>query len=271
MHGEIIKMKKWDNPSGEESLTPSIKIAQGILLFYSIKYRSTFEKIKDDLSKIIEMRRFDIPIVIIGNHSDKNNREVSYEEAKTFADNYALRFYETSIENGGTIKQILQDIGEQLLFQECINTANKPNILDTENGILNNDENINDINLNINLELDDLEENLNIGELIESKNKKKYKSAKSGKDVTNSLDGESDIKHNLTESNIKKMKSSKQVSKFILYNSNSTTNIKKNKKPINLKNKKSIKKSESLILNDGKSNIGNYSFSNLNKNSSKKI
>ena len=94
MHGEKVKMKLWDNPSEEEFLSPSIKIAQGILLFYSVKSRNSFEKIKEDLSKIIELGRFDIPIVIIGNHSDATNREVSYDEAKTFADNYALRFYE---------------------------------------------------------------------------------------------------------------------------------------------------------------------------------
>ena len=268
MNGEKIKMKIWDNPSREEFLSPSIKIAQGILLFYSIKNHSSFEKIKEDLSKIIQMGKFDIPIVVIGNHCDSTFREVSYEEAKSFADSYALRFYETSIDNGGTIKQILQDIGEQLLFKECINTANNSKILDNENDILNSDENITDINL----EFDDLNDNLNIGELIKSKNKPNYKSAKSSKESNNSLNNtnKNDKTNSLTDSNIKKMKSSKQVSNFTLHISNSTTNVKKGKKPINLKNKNSGSKNGSLILNEKKSGFGNFSYFNLNKNSSKK-
>ena len=172
MHGEKLKMKLWDNPSTDEFLSPSIKIAQGILLFYSVKSRKSFEKIQKDLSKIIELGRFDIPIIVIGNHKTSQEREVTYEEAKTWADNYGLRFYETSIEKDGSIKTILQDIGEQLLFQECINTATVSN---------NNSVIINDIDKDENI---NLEENLNIGSLIESKNKesdKKEKQAKSEK------------------------------------------------------------------------------------------
>ena len=93
MHGEKLQMKLWDNPSTEEFLSPSIKIAQGILLFYSVKNRKSYEKIKNDLSKIIELGRFDIPIIVIGNHKTSQEREVSYEEAKTWADNFLFIFY----------------------------------------------------------------------------------------------------------------------------------------------------------------------------------
>ena len=273
MHGEKIKMKLWDNPPREEFLSPSIKIAQGILLFYSIKNKKSFEKIQEDLKKIIELGRFDIPIVVIGNHSDTKDREVSYEEAKTFADNYGLRLYEISIGSNITIKQILQDIGEQLLFQECINTANNS---------LNFD---NDINLNedVNFDLDD---NLNIGELIESKNKEN-KNENNNNEINNSLN-ENELKHNLSESNlfnsdinssVKKAKSNKQISNFSLFTSNSSANFKnnKNKKIISLKNNKAnqLNKSGSVILNNNnnKSSLINYSSFNIfkkNKNNSKK-
>ena len=228
MHGEKIKMKLWDNPSREEFLLPSIKIAQGVLLFYSVKNKKSFQKIQENLTKIIELGRFDIPIVIIGNHSDTNSREVSYEEAKTFADNYGLRFYETSLSSNITIKQILQDIGEQLLFQEFINTATNS---------INFDK---DINLNDNLNLD-LDVNLNIGELIESK-EKETKSAQNRK--TNELDEMNNeygnnSAHSLSNSNsfnydlsssIKKTKSNKHVSKFNLFGTNSSASNKRHKK-----------------------------------------
>ena len=116
IHGEKLKMKFWDNPSSDEFLSPSIKIAQGILLFYSVKNRNSYKKIQEDLSKIIELGRFEIPIIVIGNHKSSPERQVTYEEAKAWADNFGLRFYETSLENDGSIKEILQDIGEQFLF-----------------------------------------------------------------------------------------------------------------------------------------------------------
>ena len=129
IHGEKLKMKFWDNPSSDEFLSPSIKIAQGILLFYSVKNRNSYKKIQEDLSKIIELGRFEIPIIVIGNHKSSPERQVTYEEAKAWADNFGLRFYETSLENDGSIKEILQDIGEQFLFQECILSANNSVII----------------------------------------------------------------------------------------------------------------------------------------------
>ena len=271
MHGETIKMKLWDNPPREEFLLPSIKIAQGILLFYSVKNKKSFEKIKEDLTKIIELGRFDIPIVIIGNHSDADNREVSYDEGKTFADNYGLRFYETSFASNVSIKQILQDIGEQLLFQECINTANNTIKFDKE------------LNANDNLNLD-LDDNLNIGQLIESKTKIN-KSAKTKneieKDFEDELDeDESSLRQNSSGSNIfkydisssiKKAKSNKHVSRFNLFGNSSSTSSKRNKmKKIifhNNNNNKAnqVNKTGSLILNNSnkKSNTINYSSFNI--------
>ena len=301
MHGEKVKMKLWDNPSEEEFLSPSIKIAQGILLFYSVKSRNSFEKIKEDLSKIIELGRFDIPIVIIGNHSDATNREVSYDEAKTFADNYALRFYETSIESDVSIKEVLQDIGEQLLFQEIINMANDKtdnNIMKKDsNNIENNNNNIDNNNKKDNIDEDDLnlDENLNIGTFIESKNKDSDNNNKSNRgsgrlnrDARNSFSYESDTtsqklnkdgslledfsSSSIFSSSAKKNKSKNHIKKFTLFSNNSTTNIKnkKIKNPANIKNSSMLNKNPSFIINSNKkSSLLNYSNFNLVKNKNK--
>ena len=264
MHGEKLKMKLWDNPSTDEFLSPSIKIAQGILLFYSVKSRKSFEKIQKDLSKIIELGRFDIPIIVIGNHKTSQEREVTYEEAKTWADNYGLRFYETSIEKDGSIKTILQDIGEQLLFQECINTATVSN---------NNSVIINDIDKDENI---NLEENLNIGSLIESKNKesdKKGKQAKSEKkqDINFGKNFSSNDVLN-TDNNIYNKK--KKNIKHGLYQNNSSKNFKKIKTKLN-KNKTlttaNLNRNQSLILNTEINQNSNYSTLNTTNKTKKLI
>ena len=235
LHGEKLKMKLWDNPSTEEFLSPSIKIAQGILLFYSVKSRKSYEKIQKDLSKIIELGRFDVPIILIGNHKSSPEREVTYEEAKTWADNYGLRFYETSLEKDGSIKQILQDIGEQLLFQECIFSANN-------SVIIKDDENDNDKD-----EIFNLEENLNIGSLIESKNKESDKKNKTEKikEKRNSIsykDKEDILEKNYSSNNIfdkdgknnikNKGNNNKPQLKKKLFKTNSSYNLQKNKPTI---------------------------------------
>ena len=270
MHGEKLQMKLWDNPSTEEFLSPSIKIAQGILLFYSVKNRKSYEKIKNDLSKIIELGRFDIPIIVIGNHKTSQEREVSYEEAKTWADNYGLRFYETSLENDGSIKEILQDIGEQLLFQECILSAN--------NSVIINEEEKDDL-LN-------LEENLNIGSLIESKNKESAKKEKENENKTISyIDKEDVINKNYSSNNLldsnnnKKKKSNNKNSKNILGKNNSSSFFKKIKPKLksntNPNNKtktenRHMTKSNSTIFTT-ENNTHNKINSNVNNTNTNKI
>ena len=253
IHGEKLKMKLWDNPSTEEFLSPSIKIAQGILLFYSVKNRKSYEKIQNDLSKIIELGRFDIPIIVIGNHKNSSEREVTYDEAKTWADNYGLRFYETSLEKDGSMKAILQDIAEQLSFQECIFSANNSVIIKDDG----NDDGLN------------LEENLNIGFLIESKNKeeekkedKKPKTEKTKKRINsvttlnvNDILGKNYSSNNIFDSgsdnkNINKKRKSniinKQNSKNTLSKNNSSTNFKKIKPKINTNNTRDSKYNRDL-------------------------
>ena len=274
IHGEKLKMKLWDNPSTDEFLSPSIKIAQGILLFYSVKNKKSYEKIQKDLSKIIELGRFDIPIIVIGNHKNSEERKVTYEEAKTWADNYGLRFYETSLEKDGSIKEILQDIGEQLLFQECIFSANN-------SVIINEDEKEEILNL---------EENLNIGFLIESKNKESEKKEKEKEKIKNEknkqknslfqLDKEEIIEKNYSSNNIfetnSEIKNYNKKNKFIknanksnhLYKMNSSNNFQKTKSKITTYNKPK-KEKEDKYLN--KYITTNYNSENISNNTHNKI
>ena len=119
IHGETVRMKIWDNVSANKifsSSNKSLKVAQGIILFYSVADRNSFNMLKLSLSKIIDFDKYDIPMIMVGNDSDNPNREVNYEEAKALADSYGLRFYETSIKSG--MGDIFQDIGEQVYYQE---------------------------------------------------------------------------------------------------------------------------------------------------------
>ena len=89
IHGETIKMKIWDNVSANKmfsSSNKSLKIAQGIILFYSVADRKSFNILKLSLSKMIDFDKYDIPMLMVGSDSDTPNRQVTYEEAKSLAD-----------------------------------------------------------------------------------------------------------------------------------------------------------------------------------------
>jgi GTPase SAR1 family protein len=119
IHGETVRMKIWDNVSANKLFSTSnksLKAAQGIILFYSVSNRKSFNMLKLSLSKIIDFDKYDIPMVMVGNDSETQNREVSYEEAKALADSYGLRFYETSIRSG--MGGVFEDIGEQVFYRE---------------------------------------------------------------------------------------------------------------------------------------------------------
>ena len=96
IEGKVIGAQLWDT-AGEEkykSLTSIYyKGAVGALLVYDITRKSTFDRICTQW--LLELERFSDPnivCILIGNKCDiKDRREVSLEEATTFAENHRKR------------------------------------------------------------------------------------------------------------------------------------------------------------------------------------
>ena len=95
----IIKLYIWDT-AGQESFKSIIRSyyrgAIGVLLIYDINNYESFNNI---IEWIKEVKKYTIPeitFILIGNKSDLNLREVSYETGYTFAINNNLLFMETS-------------------------------------------------------------------------------------------------------------------------------------------------------------------------------
>ena len=84
VHGETVKMKIYDNTSANKIFSYSNKNlsnAQGMILYYSVCDRNSFNILKSNLHKIMSMNKYDFPMVMVGNDSDLPNRQVNYEEA----------------------------------------------------------------------------------------------------------------------------------------------------------------------------------------------
>ena len=152
IHGETVRMKIWDNVSANKlfsSSNKSLKVAQGIILFYSVSDRKSFNMLKLSLSKIIDFDKYDMPMVMVGNDSETPNREVSYEEAKALADSYGLRFYETSIKSG--MNEVFNDIGEQVFYNEYGDKSKYSNTINRTNYSLSTSKSTKNINNKISI------------------------------------------------------------------------------------------------------------------------
>ena len=121
IHGETVKMKIYDNTSANKIFSysnKSLSSVQGIILFYSVCDRNSFNILKSNLNKIMSMNKYDFPMVMVGSDSESSKRQVNYEEAKSLADSYGLNFYEVSINSGMGIEPMFKDLGEQVAFRE---------------------------------------------------------------------------------------------------------------------------------------------------------
>ena len=79
------------------------KLADGVILVYDITRHITFENILNWMEKLKEYND-KIPILIIGNKKDKEDeRNITFEEGKKFADEHKMNFFETSAFNGENV------------------------------------------------------------------------------------------------------------------------------------------------------------------------
>ena len=73
------------------------KKADGVLLCFDINDRKTFEKVGFWIDSLYEHGDPSTPRVIIGNNKvdDSDQKEVTYEEAMSFAKSLGYNYYET--------------------------------------------------------------------------------------------------------------------------------------------------------------------------------
>ena len=126
LHGYDLKMKIWDTAGQERFKSMSIQViknSDAVILVYAINDINSFNSLDMWLSKLNDATDLSKkPIIIVGNKSDVNDRKISYEEGKKYAESKGYNFYETSAKSGEHIEEAFNDIFEQLYktFEEEI-------------------------------------------------------------------------------------------------------------------------------------------------------
>ena len=114
INDSLFKLQIWDT-CGQEVYSSVIKsfYQNSILgiMVYSIEDKKSFENLDFWLNEVKKNTEEIFPIVLIGNKSDSNNREVSFNEGEDYAKkNNFICFNEASAKNGENVIQIFEKI-----------------------------------------------------------------------------------------------------------------------------------------------------------------
>lgn len=128
---KVIKVTLWDGPGSEKHSNESkrnaiMKNCQGALLVFDLTKRSTFEKIEDYWTTLIE-KSPKANVVLVGNKSDLvEQRQVSEEEALQLSSRLCCDLYiEISAKTGAGFPEVIN-----YLERACMSDSNTKNALE---------------------------------------------------------------------------------------------------------------------------------------------
>ena len=118
---KTIRIKIWDTAGQEryKSLAKSFyRNAEGVILVYDVTNLETYENLKFWLESIknnMESDMSEIPIIIIGNKIDCDEREVKREEAEKFWKDQGYPYFETSAKTGENIDMTIKYLVKKVI------------------------------------------------------------------------------------------------------------------------------------------------------------
>ena len=114
-----ITLKVWDTAGQERfrTITRSFyKQAEGIILVYDITKRETFESVHKWINSIHENADAAVITCLVGNKIDlEEERVVSKEEGQKIANQYEIKFYETSAKSNINVTELIEGMTREVL------------------------------------------------------------------------------------------------------------------------------------------------------------
>lgn len=90
-----------------------VSVSDGVVLVFAVNDRKGFEKIKEKYKKVVQIKN--VPVVLIGNKIDLSDREVTAEEAQKIADEWGIKYYETSALKNTNCKNSFLEIAKIII------------------------------------------------------------------------------------------------------------------------------------------------------------
>ena len=138
--GQNIKLQMWDTAGQEKykGLIPSyVRNSSIVFVVYDVSVKTSFDNVPKWISFIKTIEN--TSLVLCGNKTDKEKREVTKEDGEALAQKEGISFFEVSAKTGDNIKNMFYNVVVELpTFAE--NSANKEAIIKElmqENGVEN--------------------------------------------------------------------------------------------------------------------------------------
>ncbi|KAI8334198.1 ras family-domain-containing protein [Chlamydoabsidia padenii] len=130
LNDRTIKFEIWDTAGQERfhSLAPMYyRCAQAAVVVYDITKSATLEKAKSWVKELQRQANQDIVIALVGNKvdlADEEERQVQTEDAKAYAEEADLLFFETSAKSGLNVDAVFAAIAEKIPLEYIMSNRN---------------------------------------------------------------------------------------------------------------------------------------------------
>lgn len=118
LQNKNVLVKIWDSAGQERFKTVTrqyYKNAEGVMLIYDVTSQKSFSMIEEWFKSIIENKRKDAQVILIGNKKDMVNRVISAEQGESLAKKFEIKYYETSALSGENVDQVFEELAENIL------------------------------------------------------------------------------------------------------------------------------------------------------------
>lgn len=113
----IIKLQIWDM-GGQERFAPLVRSyfrgGQGVAIVYDVAQRQSFERVRHWVDMVKEHASDDVEVMIIGNKSDLDGREVTSEEAQELAQELEALWIETSAKSNENVEEAFTQLAKKI-------------------------------------------------------------------------------------------------------------------------------------------------------------
>lgn len=130
VEGERVKLQIWDTAGQERfrSITQSYyRSAHALILVYDITCQPTFDCCPDWLREIQEYANSKVLKILVGNKTDRDDREVPADIGEEFAKQHDMYFLETSAKQDDNVERLFYEIAAELIAQARSSTQRQDN------------------------------------------------------------------------------------------------------------------------------------------------